>query len=260
MQETGSNPRVAVVTGGLSGIGRATVRELLAGGVLVAAGARRGADADVAALFGDAEGTNVMAGALDVRDPASVAAFCGRVRAHWGRVDMLVNAAGVSVEQTVVGHDLSQWSAVIETNLTGPFLMAREVLPGMIAQGWGRIVNIGSTAARTAKADHPAYCASKAGLVALTRALALEGAAHGVNCVSVSPTWVETEMLQAYAADRAALNGTTPAQEIALIAAENPQGRLVQPEEVARVVAMLCSDQTPALTMEDIQINGAALW
>ena len=115
------------------------------------------------------------------------------VEAQLGPIDILINAAGISLQQTTSGHALEDWRAVIETNLTGPFLTTRACMPGMIARGWGRIVNIGSTEARTARPS-------------------------------------------------------------------NPQNRLVQPGEIAALVAFACSDAAPALTMEDIQINAGAQW
>lgn len=252
--------KTAVVTGGLAGIGLAVARTLHQQGMRVAIGARRGGDTasreQVAQMLG-AEGIVLP---LDVRDETSVAAFCDRVVDQAGGIDVLVNAAGISVHQTVCGHALKDWQAVLETNLTGPFLMTRACLPGMIAGGWGRIVNIASTAARTAVADHAAYCASKAGLLGLTRAVALEGAAHGVTCVAVSPTWVETEMLRQSAAIMAADRGHSVADEIADLARANPQNRLVQPSEIAALVGFLCSDAAPALTMEDISVNAGAHW
>ncbi len=240
--------RVAIVTGGTSGIGLACVRALSQRGAHVANGSRRG------------EGEGAMAGALDVTDPSSAADFCARVEHELGPPDILVNAAGVTLHQTVEGHSEEDWQAVIETNLSGPFRMIRAVLPGMKAARKGAIINIASTAARTAAHDYAAYCASKAGLVGLTRAVALEGAPYGVTCTAVSPTWVETEMLRSSAAIMAEASGRKPEEEIAEIAAANPQGRLVQPEEVAALVAFLASGAAPALTMEDIQINAGAAW
>lgn len=253
-------PRVAVVTGGLSGIGKAAALALLERGHRVAVGARRGGEVTPDEVFPGQDGERLLVAALDVRSEDSVAAFCDRVRARWAPIEILVNAAGVTVSQTVQGHDLADWEAVLQANLTGPFLMARASLPGMVAGKWGRIVNVASTAARTAVADHAAYCASKAGLVGLTRALALEGAPNGITCLSVSPTWVETDMLRAHAAAAAAAKGTSMAAEIAQLAADNPQGRLVQPEEIGHLIAMLCGEEMPALTMEDIQVNAGALW
>lgn len=240
--------RVAIVTGGASGIGLACAGALAAAGARVAVGSRRGT------------GRAALAGALDLRDAASVAGFVAAVESALGPPDILVNAAGITLIQTVEGHREADWLDVIDTNLTGPFRMIHAVLPGMKARGRGAIVNIASTAARVAAADHAAYCASKAGLVGLTRAVALEGAPHGVRCVAVSPTWVETEMLRASAATMAQASGRTPAEEVAAIARATPQNRLVQPAEIAALVAFLVSDLAPALTMEDIQVNAGALW
>jgi NAD(P)-dependent dehydrogenase (short-subunit alcohol dehydrogenase family) len=140
--------------------------------------------------------------------------------------------------------------------------MTTAVLPGMIARGWGRIVNIGSTAASVGWKDNPAYCASKAGLLGLTRCVALEGAPHGVTCTMISPTWVETELMRrnvAQVVEREGL-GRSPAEAMAEIARANPQGRLIQPEEIAALAAFLCSDAAKGITMENVQVTGGALW
>ncbi len=252
--------RTVIVTGGLSGIGHEVARHLARDGLRVAIGARRGADKAVQQGMREAVAADVFVAPLDVTDPASVTSFVAQTQDRMGSVDVLVNAAGVTLHQTTSGHGIEDWRRVIDTNLTGPFLTARACLPGMIARGWGRIINIGSTAAHTAQPDYPAYCASKAGLLGLTRSLALEGAPHGVSCTMVSPTWVETDMLRISAAQMATTSGRTQAQEIEGLARSNPQNRLVQPKEVAALVAFLASDAAPALTMEDIQINAGAHW
>jgi len=253
-------PRVAAVTGGLVGIGLACAKALADQGFRVAVGARRGGDRQSHAAATAALGADALVLPLDVRDAASVEAFCGAVRGRLGSIDVLVNSAGISTHELVCGHDLGTWRDVIETNLTGPFLMTRACLPGMIERRWGRIINIASTAARTAVADHAAYCASKTGLLGLTRAVAMEGAPHGVTCVAVSPTWVETEMLRQSAATMARAHGRSLEAEIAEIARSNPQHRLVQPSEIGALVAFLCSDAAAGLTMEDIQVNAGAHW
>ena len=186
--------------------------------------------------------------------------FVGEVEAQLGPISILVNNAGVSVHHLIEDHDEAAWLGVIDTNLNGPFRMIRAVIGGMKKRGHGRIVNIASTAAQTATETHAAYCASKSGLLGLSRAVAVEGAPHGVTSVTVSPTWVETDMLRESAATMAAAAGRTVTEEIAKLAQANPQGRLVQPEEVAALVAFLCSDAAPALTMEDIQVNAGAHW
>ncbi|MEM6588412.1 MAG: SDR family oxidoreductase [Pseudomonadota bacterium] len=252
--------RVAVITGGLAGIGLAVAEALARQDVRVAIGARRGGDPGQRARMQAEVSPDVHVDALDVTNEASVQGFMDGVTHALGPVDILVNAAGITLHQTTSHHGLQAWRAVIDTNLTGPFLTTRACLPGMIARGWGRIVNIGSTAARTAKPDYPAYCASKAGLLGLTRSVALEGAPQGVSCVMISPTWVDIDMLRASAAKMAEATGRTIEDEIADIAASNPQNRLVQASEIAALVAFACSDAAPSLTMEDIQINAGAQW
>jgi 3-hydroxybutyrate dehydrogenase len=177
-----------------------------------------------------------------------------------GIPDILVNAAGVSVHQTICGHSDEDWDAVIDANLSGPFRMIRACLPDMKERGWGRIINIASTAARVAAETHGAYCASKAGLVGLTRAVAIEGGPYGVTCLAISPGWVETEMLRESARTIAAKSGRSQAEEIAIMGASNPQNRLIQPQEIAALATFCCSDAAAGLTMEDIQVNAGALW
>ena len=132
----------------------------------------------------------------------------------------------------------------------------------MIGRGWGRIINIGSTAASVGWKDNPAYCASKAGLLGLTRCVALEGAPHGVTCVMISPTWVETEMMRRNVAQVVAREGKGRAAEDVIdeFRRGNPQGRMMQPEEIAALAVFLCSDLAKGITMENIQITGGALW
>lgn len=251
--------RIAIVTGGLSGIGRAVATRLARGSASVVIGARRGADPDLTrdllAKFGDRIGF----GQLDVRDSASCQRFVADVIAQHGRVDILVNAAGVYQESAVADHSDQLWDDTIDTNLTGSFKMIRQVMPIMMAQKWGRIVNIASVAAHQGMALNAAYCASKAGLLGLGRCVALEGATTGVTCNSVSPTWVETEMLQSFI-DAEVAAGASLAEVRAKYEASNPQGKLVQPVEVAELVAYLASDAARGVTMADYQINAGSLW
>ena len=252
--------RTAIVTGGLQGIGLAIAADLAAQGIRVAVGARRGADAELAARAREAIGEGCLVAALDVRSSVSVESFVGQVRDTFATPDILVNAAGITVHQTVEGHSDEDWESTIDINLSGPFRMIRACLPEMKKRGWGRIVNIASTAAHTAAATHAAYCASKTGLLGLTRAVALEGAPHRVTCVSVSPGWVETDMLRASAAIIASKSGRSQAEEIAIMGSSNPQNRLIQPSEISALVAFCCSDAAAGLTMEDIQVAAGAHW
>lgn len=247
--------KVAIVTGGTSGIGLAVARVLARRGAKVAIGGRRTPDE-----YPELQKSDFLTGQLDVCSTESTERFIKLVNDTYGTADILVNSAGISVHHEVCGHSDHDWTSVIETNLNGPFRMIRSCLPTMMDAGWGRIVNIASTAATTAQSTHAAYCASKAGLLGLSRAVSLEGASCGVTCASVSPTWVETEMLRGSIEKMARRSGRTAAEEKQNIAAANPQNRLVQPSEVAELVSFLCSDLAPALTMEDIQINAGAYW
>jgi 3-hydroxybutyrate dehydrogenase len=269
--------RSALVTGGLTGQGFAIAQALAAKGANVAVGSYIGASlgrAGDAAAYPELEeagkvghklselGIKVYAGHLDVRDTAAIKSFIQGAAAICGHFDILVNAAGTTAEQTVCGHTDDLWLKIIDTNLNGAFRMTRELLPGMISRKWGRIINIGSTAASVGWKDNPAYCASKSGLLGLTRCVALEGAAHGVSCVMISPTWVETELMHRNVAQVVAneAKGKTVAQAMAEIASQNPQKRIIQPAEIAGLAAFLCSDDAKGITAENIQVTGGALW
>ena len=252
--------RVAVVTGGLSGIGLACAEHLQAAGAQVSVGARRAGEPARLAAFHDALGEGAHAAPLDVTDQDSVESFLAEVTERFGPVDILVNAAGVTVHLEVVEHSDAAWLDTLDTNLTGPFRMIRATLPAMIERRWGRIVNIASTAARVGAPRYAAYCASKAGLLGLTRCVALEGAPHGVTCVAVSPTWVETEMLHNTAAEKAQETGRHVEEIVNEMRRSVPQNRLVQPEELAELVVFLCGEKAAAITMEDIQVNAGGLW
>lgn len=259
--------RTAIVTGGLSGMGLAIATALARAGASVAVGSRSVTGDDDPRYQTEldqirATGQKVHAGTLDVTDQASVAGFVANSRQAIGHIDILVNAAGMTSEQPVCGHDDALWNAILDTNLTGAFRMTRALLPAMIDNTFGRIINIGSTAASVGWADNPAYCASKAGLLGLTRCVALEGAEHGVTCVMVSPTWVETDLMRRDLEQIVTREGKgrSAQQAMAAIAAENPQKRILQPDEIADLVAFLCSDAARGLTMENIQVTGGALW
>jgi NAD(P)-dependent dehydrogenase (short-subunit alcohol dehydrogenase family) len=269
--------RAAMVTGGLSGMGLEIARALAGAGADIAVGSYVGpttagtADAAYYPVSGEvtavrdelaARGVRTFAGHLDVRDSAGVGDFVQRAQAAAGPFDILVNAAGTTAEQPVCGHSDELWAKIIDTNLSGAFRMIRALLPGMIERGWGRIINIGSTAATVGWKDNPAYCASKAGLLGLTRCVALEGAAHGVTCVMISPTWVETELMRRNLDQvvKREGRGRSLSDAMADVAAQNPQKRVIQPREIAAVALYLCSEEARGLTMENIKVTGGALW
>lgn len=241
-------------------MGLAIARRLARDGTTVVIGARSaGDDAYVRRTLGaDADG--LTAAELDVRQADSVDAFVANVAEAHGGVDILVNAAGVYEEAAVIEHPEQVWTDHIDTNLSGTFRMIRAVMPHMKRAGWGRIINMASVAAHNGMANNAAYCASKAGLLGLGRCVGLEGAAHGITCVSISPTWVETEMLRRFIDADMEATGQSLEDVRAEYAKSNPQNQLVQPTEVAELAAFLASDAARALTMEDYQINAGSLW
>lgn len=252
--------KTAIVTGGLSGMGLAIARRLGKDGTTVIIGARRAADTAHVRQVLNADDAHIQTAPLDVRSSESVDAFVADVVNSNGSVDILINAAGVYEESAIIGHSDKVWDDQIETNLSGSFRTIRAVMPHMKRAGWGRIVNIASVAAHNGMANNAAYCASKAGLLGLGRCVSLEGAAHGITCVSISPTWVETEMLRRFIDADIETTGQSLAEVRADYARSNPQNQLVQPSEVAELAAFLVSDAARAVTMEDFQINAGALW
>ncbi|PII39133.1 3-oxoacyl-ACP reductase [Sinorhizobium meliloti CCBAU 01290] len=268
--------RSAVITGGLTGQGLAIAEALAAEGANVAVGSFV---REAAGRLGDAAAYPDPQEIVEVRErlaAAGTAVYAG----HWtfatarrsrirvgggtacGPADILVNAAGTTAEQPVAGHSDELWLKIIDTNLNGAFRMTRRLLPGMIGSKWGRIINIGSTAATVGWKDNPAYCASKSGLLGLTRCVALEGAPHGVTCVMISPTWVETELMRRNVQQVVEREGRGRTMEEAMsdIAAQNPQNRIIQPDEIAALAAFLCGEGARGITMENIQVTGGALW
>lgn len=252
--------KTAIITGGLSGMGLAIARRLARDGTTVVIGARSAGDADFVRTKLGADHVGLHTAALDVRSSESVDAFVADVVETHGGVDILVNAAGVYEEAAIIDHPDQIWDDHIDTNLNGSFRTIRAVMPHMKRNGWGRIVNIASVAAHNGMANNAAYCTSKAGLLGLGKCVSLEGAAHGITCVSIGPTWVETEMLRRFIDADIAAAGQTLEDVRAEYAKSNPQNQLVQPNEVAELAAFLVSDAARALTMEDFQINAGSLW
>jgi NAD(P)-dependent dehydrogenase (short-subunit alcohol dehydrogenase family) len=239
----------AVVTGASRGIGLAVARSLLAQGARVTLMARDAAALDAAARE---LGGGVAWQAADVSDAASVEqAF---VRA--GVVDILVNNAGQAASSPFMRTDAAVWQRMLDVNLSGAYHCIQAALPGMLDAGWGRIVNVASTAGLTGYRYVAAYCAAKHGLVGLTRALALELAAKGITVNAVCPGYTETDIVQEAVANIVRKTGRSEEQARAELASGNPQGRLVRPEEVAHAVAMLCMPDAAAMNGQSIAVAG----
>ncbi|HUG23434.1 SDR family NAD(P)-dependent oxidoreductase [Piscinibacter sp.] len=239
----------AIVTGGGSGIGAAIATALAAEGVQITLMGRTLKRLEALGL----PGAHCIV--ADVSDAASVqAAF--DAAAEFGPADILVNNAGEVESQPFGRTSLDVWQRLLDVNLTGSFLCTRQVLPGMTERGFGRIVNIASTAALRGYAYVAAYCAAKHGVLGMTRALALEVARKGVTVNAVCPGYTETAIVDD-AIDRiAAKTGRSMEQARAELAASNPQGRLVQPHEVAQAVLWLCRRESSAITGQAIAVAG----
>jgi NAD(P)-dependent dehydrogenase (short-subunit alcohol dehydrogenase family) len=231
MSEAPTKSRVAVVTGAARGIGRKVAIELAERGYAVAA---NDLSTPVETL-GDLErvGAEALAIPGDVSDEGAVRDMVGAVMNRFGRVDVVVNNAGISLISPAEETALSEWRRLLEVNLTGPFLMCREFGKVMLDQGDGSIVNVSSVAGLLGIADRAAYNASKHGLVGLTRTLGAEWGGRGVRVNAVCPGWVKTEMDQ----EDQASGGYTDSD----IEGRVPMGRFAKPEDVARAIAYLAN-------------------
>jgi NAD(P)-dependent dehydrogenase (short-subunit alcohol dehydrogenase family) len=248
--------RHALVSGGGQGIGAAVARALVAQGSSVTLLGRRLAPLQQQAA---ADPERMHAVAADVTDPDHLAAAFGAARQRFGPVTILVNNAGQAESAPLERTSLELWQRMIAVNLTGTMLAAQLALPDMRTAGWGRIVNVASTAGLAGYAYVSAYCAAKHGVVGFTRALALEMAKTGITVNAVCPGYTETELLQDSIANVVAKTGRTEAQARAGFAASNPQGRLVQPDEVADAVRWLCGRGAAAITGQAIAVCGGEL-
>jgi NAD(P)-dependent dehydrogenase (short-subunit alcohol dehydrogenase family) len=239
----------AVVTGASRGIGLAIARALRARGARVTLMARDARLLEAAAVeLGGGTAWQVV----DVTDADSVAAAFARA----GAVDILVNNAGQAASAPFGRTGPALWQRMLDVNLTGAYHCIQAALPGMLDAGWGRVVNVASTAGLTGYRYVAAYCAAKHGLVGLTRALALEVASKGVTVNAVCPGFTDTDIVADAVADIVRRTGRTAGQARAELASGNPQGRLVQPDEVAHAVAWLCMPGAAALNGQAVAVAG----
>jgi 2-hydroxycyclohexanecarboxyl-CoA dehydrogenase len=239
-------PRTALVTGGGGGIGGATSAMLARRGFRVAV-----ADLDVDAATAVARSCDALPLSLDVTDPASVERAVARAQEVLGRVDVLVNAVGWDRLRPFVETDEAFTARVLDVNLVGPLRVVRAALPGMLASGWGRVVNVASDAGKVGSSLESVYAAAKGGIIAFTKALAREVARRGVTANAVCPGPTDTPLLDGLAAEDPRGSRLVEALVRAI-----PLGRVARPEEVAAVIAFLSSDEAGYMTGQAISVSG----
>ncbi|MGA8016560.1 MAG: beta-ketoacyl-ACP reductase [Candidatus Dormiibacterota bacterium] len=238
--------RVAIVTGGTRGIGAAISTELAQLGAHVAASYRSNVESATQlqeALAGD--GGSVSLHLSDVGQPEDCERLVREVIDRHGKVDFLVNNAGITVDRTVRRMTVEDWHAVMRTNVSGAFYMIKAVLEPMLERGYGRIINISSVIGQIGNIGQANYAAAKAGLFGLTQSLAQEVARKGITVNTVSPGFIGTEMVSAI-----------PPQVLDGIVQKIPMRRLGTPEEVARVVRFLLEDGSSYITGAMYTVNG----
>ena len=241
--------RVAVVTGGASGIGLGVARRFVADGHAVAILDNNGDAAEAAAEELAGQGAKVLAVAVDVADRASVAAALERVRAELGPVAILVTSAGVESFDDLLAITPEKWDRIIAVNLTGTFTCVQAAVPDMIDAGWGRIVTISSSSAQSGAPKMAHYAASKGGVIALTKSLARDLAGYGITANTIPPSLVDTPMARASEAA-----GDFPGVDV--VAPMIPLQRAGTPADIAAACSFLCSEDGSYITGQLIGVNG----
>ncbi|GAA2734356.1 3-oxoacyl-ACP reductase FabG [Actinocorallia aurantiaca] len=240
--------RTAIVTGGASGIGEAVSRRLAADGALVAIFDLNGEAARDTAASIEKEGGKAVGLAVDVTDRAAVDAGVAEVRARLGRPAILVNNAGLAVVQPSLEVTAEDWNRLLAVNLTGTFSCCQAVLPDMLDEGWGRIVNISSSSVHSGSSRMAAYVAAKSGVVGLTKVLALEFSPKGITVNTIPPGFIDSPMLR----DTVERGFVDLEQQTR----QTPVGRIGRPEDVAAACAFLVSEEAGYITGQVIGVNG----
>jgi 2-deoxy-D-gluconate 3-dehydrogenase len=239
--------KVAVITGASRGLGRAMALALGESGARLAlVGRNRDKLAETRKFAADI-GAESEIFVADVRDEAQVGKLEKDVIARFGGAHILINNAGTAVRRNVADFSLDEWKLVVDTNLTGAFMVSRAFIPHMKKAKWGRIINMTSIMAHIGSSGRGAYCASKAGLLALTKCLALELVGDGITVVAISPGFYETDLTAPLRAD---------AQKNAALMAATPAARWGRPEEIGALARYICTDATSFMTGTDILMDG----
>lgn len=240
--------RVALVTGASQGIGRACALKLAASGATVALAARNQEKLAEVVQQIHASGGKASAFPVDVADEEQIKTAFKAALEQLGKVDVLVNNAGITRDQLVMRMKRADWDSVLNTNLTSAYLCIQQAIGSMLKQRWGRIINITSVFGQMGQAGQANYAASKAGLIGLTMAIAREVGSRNITCNAVAPGFIETAMTSGFSDDfrQNALKNI-------------PLGRVGAPEDVANAVAFLASDEAAYITGHVLNVNGGML-
>jgi 3-oxoacyl-[acyl-carrier protein] reductase len=237
--------RVALVTGASQGIGRACALELARAGATVLLAARNENKLAEAVAEIEAGGGTAVAFALDISDEESIKSVAKTAIDRFGKVEILVNNAGITRDGLMMAMKRSDWDDVLATNLTGAFLLTQALLRPMLKNRWGRIINISSVVGRTGQAGQVNYAASKAGLIGFTRSIAREVASRGITVNAVAPGYIETPM-----------TSVLDEKQRSAMMAQIPLGRAGTDLEIAQSVAFLASDAAAYITGHVLDVNG----
>ncbi len=251
--------RGAVVTGGGRGIGAATARALAEAGARVVVSARTQSQIETVADSLRQEGHDAWAVPCDVTDPSQIRSLEQIAREKLGKVEILVNNAGVVASAPLKAIELENWNRLLEVNVTGPFLCTQVFMPGMLEAGWGRVVNVASVAGKVGHPYLAAYTTSKHALIGFTRAVAAEVAAKGVTVNAVCPGYVNTPMTDGSVANISAKTGMSAEETRAYIEGQSPQGRMMEPEEVAYLIVALCDPRAKGINGQAVVLDGGAV-
>jgi acetoacetyl-CoA reductase len=238
--------RVALVTGGTKGIGKAICMHLAEHGARIACG--YGHDVQAAEAFQKEfvkKGYHGDIYQCDVTEPDQIFAMVGRVAETFGKIDILVNNAGITSDKTVLKMEIADWHKVLRTNLSSCFYMCKTVLPHMLKQNYGRIINISSVIGHSGNIGQANYASAKAGLFGFTKTLALETARKGITVNAVAPGFVKTEMTD-----------KIPREVIEKLLEHIPMRRFAEPHEISRVVVFLAQEDSAYITGQLYGING----
>lgn len=248
--------RNAVITGGGRGIGASVTRALAAAGATVLACSRDDTAACELAKQLNERGDRAFATSCDVTDPESVSAMAAYAAENLGQVDILVNNAGRAHSAPLHHQTLEEWNRLFAVNVTGTFLCTQAFATAMAQQGWGRIVNIASIAARTGLRYVSAYAASKHAVLGFTRCIAAEMADRGVTVNAICPGYVDTDMTTETVERIVSKTGLSREEALASILQTTPQRRLIDPDEIGSVATMLCGEGARGINGQAIGIDG----